>query len=128
MGFNKVDEVFKPGDVSVKGDVVDVFPIYEKKPVRISFDFNKIEFISFFDIDTQRTVRNIKSYGFWDVLGREVELGRSLVNFVNWNVIASITKEGGFYSVLQTNSRKCIKTEIVSPKTQIRSKRTFYHF
>jgi len=128
LGFDRVDEVFKPGDVSVKGDVVDVFPIYEKKPVRISFDFNKIEFISFFDIDTQRTVRNIKSYGFWDVLGREVELGRSLVDFVNWNVIASITKESGFYSVLQTNSRKCVKTEIVSPKTQIRSKVDFLSF
>jgi Transcription-repair coupling factor (superfamily II helicase) len=31
LGYSKVVEVFRPGDTSVRGGIVDIFPIYEKR-------------------------------------------------------------------------------------------------
>ena len=50
LGYSQVNSVFSPGETSIRGDVVDVFPIYEKEPIRISFGFNDVESISFFNI------------------------------------------------------------------------------
>ena len=46
LGYNKVDAVFKAGDTSIRGDVVDVFPIYEKKPIAILHNKKKKFYIS----------------------------------------------------------------------------------
>ena len=128
LGYNKVDAVFSPGDTSIRGDIVDVFPIYDKEPVRVSFGFNDIESISFFNIDSQRTVRTIKTYGFWDVSGREEELGRPLIDFIDWGAVVNITKKDGLYSVLQTESDNYIKSKIVSLQREIKSKKDFLSF
>ena len=101
LGYNRVDNVFSTGDLSIKGDIVDVFPVYEKEPVRLSFGFDNIESISFFNIDTQITTKTIKSYDFWDVFGREVGVGRALVDFVPWDATLSIVRDGANYSVFQ---------------------------
>ena len=85
LGYNRVESVFKAGDISVRGDVVDIFPVYEKEPVRVGFSFDNIECISFFNIDSQRTTKVIQTYGFWDVFGKEVTLGRSLADFITWD-------------------------------------------
>ena len=53
LGYKKVETVFRAGDISVRGDIVDVFPVYEKQPIRVSFNFNSVETIScrcFFDL------------------------------------------------------------------------------
>ena len=128
LGYNKTETVFKPGDLSVRGDVVDVFPVYEKEPVRINFGFDKIESVSFFNIETQRTIRSVPSYDFWDVLGKEVELGRSLSNFVVWDSTTNIVKEGGLYSVLQTNSSESISVASNYLKTLVNSKKDLLSF
>ena len=128
LGYSRVNSVFSPGDTSIRGDIVDVFPAYEKEPVRISFGFNDIESISFFNIDSQRTVRAIQAYGFWDVFGKEVELGRSLTDFIAWSAIVNITKKGGLYSVVQTGSSEHIRSDVVSLEKEIKSKKDFLSF
>ena len=128
LGYSRVEAVFKPGDLSVRGEVVDVFPIYEREPVRVSFDFNKIELVSFFNVDTQRSIRSVQSYGFWDVLGKEVELGRSLSNFIPWDGFVKIVNEGGFFSIIQAGSTELISAETNSLQKKINSKGAFLSF
>ena len=128
LGYGGVDTVFKAGDISIKGDVVDVFPIYEKEPIRVSFDFNNIDSISFFNIDSQRSVRAIQVYSFWDVFGKEVELGRSLDSFVAWDSITNIVEDGRFFSILQPSTEKQISAEIVPLDRKIRSRKDFLSF
>ena len=128
LGYSGVDTVFKTGDVSIRGDIVDVFPVYEKEPVRISFDFNNVESISFFNVDTQRSTERVGSYGFWDVFGREVELGKSLDGFIHWASISSIVREGVLYSILQPKANKQMSAGVVSLNKEIKSKKNILSF
>ena len=128
LGYKKVDSVFKAGDTSVRGDIVDVFPIYEKEPVRVSFGFNNVESVSFFNIDTQRTTRVVSNYSFWDVFGKEVELGRSLVDFIDWDAIVGIDRVAGVYSVVQTKPGELISAKTKPLERKIKSKKDFLSF
>ncbi len=59
FGFNKADFVAQEGDYSVRGGIVDVFPDNLQSPVRIEFFGDSIESIREFDINSQRSVREI---------------------------------------------------------------------
>ena len=55
-----------PGEYSYRGDIIDVFPSHLKYPVRISFNFDEIESISYFNPKTQLTVKNLVSFKMID--------------------------------------------------------------
>ena len=128
LGYKKVDSVFKAGDISTRGDIVDVFPVYEKEPIRISFNFNNVDSISLFNIDSQRTVKTIESYDFWDVFGREVVQGRSLTDFITWDAIVRIKKKDGFYSILQSDPGELISAKTTPLQIKIQSRENLLSF
>jgi len=39
-GFKKTDTVAEPKDFAWRGDILDIFPIYFRRPVRVVFDFD----------------------------------------------------------------------------------------
>ncbi len=53
-GYTPVDVVTTHGEMSFRGDIVDIFPRGEKRPYRISFFDTEIEQIVTFDPDTQK--------------------------------------------------------------------------
>jgi transcription-repair coupling factor (superfamily II helicase) len=42
-GFKKTDTVAEPKDFAWRGDILDVFPIYFRRPVRVVFNFDQVE-------------------------------------------------------------------------------------
>ena len=52
------DMVLQPGNFRVRGDVVDIFPLYEDSPVRIDFFGDQIENICKFDSLTGEVIQN----------------------------------------------------------------------
>ena len=48
-GYKKTDYTYIPGEYSLRGDIVDVFPEHTNNPIRIVFDFGKIESFGFFE-------------------------------------------------------------------------------
>ena len=58
-GFKKTDTVAEPKDFAWRGDILDIFPIYFRRPVRVVFDFDKIENVFIFDPSTQLTTKKI---------------------------------------------------------------------
>ena len=99
FGYVVVDSVYNPGDVAVRGDIVDVFPENKKHPVRISFSFNCVDSLSFFDIDTQRRGSNINSVCFYDLIGDPVQKGKSLLGFIRWDIVFSVVQDKQNYRV-----------------------------
>ena len=85
FGYKKVDYVYNPCEFSLRGDVVDVFPQHKNKPIRVLFDFGEIEQISFFDIEDQRSVKNLKLFVFYDLFGGIKESGKSIFNFFDFD-------------------------------------------
>ena len=60
-GYERVYTVEKQGDVSIRGSIIDVFPINDDKAYRIDFFGNDIETIKVFDIESQRSDKEIPS-------------------------------------------------------------------
>src|SRR5690348_2662653 len=55
-GYDNVTQVLSPGEYSLRGGLVDLFPMGSPLPYRIDLLDNEIETIRTFDVDTQRSV------------------------------------------------------------------------
>ncbi len=62
-GFERLPMVEEPGQVSVRGGILDIFPLASEKPYRIEFFGNTIESIRQFDVHTQRSVEELQRIG-----------------------------------------------------------------
>ena len=59
-GYTHVTQVVSPGEYSVRGGIVDLFPMGSPLPYRIDLFDNEIETIRTFDADTQRSIYPVK--------------------------------------------------------------------
>jgi transcription-repair coupling factor (superfamily II helicase) len=55
-GYTHVDQVFSPGEFSLRGGLIDLFPMGSAVPYRIDLFDNEIETLRAFDVDTQRSI------------------------------------------------------------------------
>lgn len=60
IGYKKVPITQTIGSFSVRGEVIDIFPINQEEPVRIDLFDNEIEYLKIFDPETQKTTKPIK--------------------------------------------------------------------
>ncbi|MBQ8891972.1 MAG: transcription-repair coupling factor [Bacilli bacterium] len=60
MGYKRESIVTKTGELGVRGFIIDIFPIACNNPIRIEFFGDTIESIREFDIDTQKSIKEIK--------------------------------------------------------------------
>ncbi|MQQ99880.1 transcription-repair coupling factor [Glaciimonas soli] len=59
-GYNNVTQVISPGEYSVRGGLIDIFPMGSVLPYRIDLFGDAIETIRTFDADTQRSLYPVK--------------------------------------------------------------------
>lgn len=55
-GYSHVNQVFAPGEFSLRGGLIDLFPMGSALPYRIDLFDNEIETLRAFDVDTQRSI------------------------------------------------------------------------
>ncbi|MFB6469331.1 transcription-repair coupling factor [Cytobacillus sp. Hz8] len=60
MGYERVELVSSPGEFSVRGGIIDMYPLTEQDPIRIELFDTEIESIRTFSIDDQRSKEKIK--------------------------------------------------------------------
>ncbi len=56
-GYTFVDIVEEKGEVSFRGDIIDIFPISADKPYRISLFGDEVEEIRAFELETQKSIK-----------------------------------------------------------------------
>jgi transcription-repair coupling factor (superfamily II helicase) len=61
-GYNRLDQVEQPGDFSVRGDIVDIYPSGVGYPIRCDFFDDQIESIRRFDPGSQRSLETLKNF------------------------------------------------------------------
>lgn len=61
IGYKRQQKTILPGDFSIKGSILDIFPYGCKYPVRIEFFNNDIEQIFLYDLYTGQKLKNIKN-------------------------------------------------------------------
>ena len=60
IGYKKESIVYNTSEFSVRGFVIDIFPINEENPVRIELFDDEIEKIKYFDIKDQKSIKEIE--------------------------------------------------------------------
>src|SRR3954463_9506382 len=58
-GYQHVTQVVAPGEVCVRGGIIDLFPMGSALPYRIDLDDEVIDSIKTFDVDSQRTLYSV---------------------------------------------------------------------
>jgi len=60
LRYSRVNKIEHSLQFALRGGVIDVFSVNNEDPVRIEFFGDEIDSIRFFDLDTQRTIKEIK--------------------------------------------------------------------
>lgn len=60
MGYVRSDMVASPGEFSVRGGIIDIYPLTEEYPVRIELFDDVIDSIRHFSIDDQRSIDKLQ--------------------------------------------------------------------
>ena len=61
MGYDRVDMVTSPAEFSLRGGIIDIYPVTETHPIRMELFDDEIDSIRHFDANTQRSLENIEA-------------------------------------------------------------------
>lgn len=59
MGYVREQKVSTPGEFSIRGGIVDIYPLTEVNPVRIELFDIEVDSLRYFDADSQRSIENL---------------------------------------------------------------------
>lgn len=60
MGYERTEMVAKPGEFSMRGSIVDIYPLSFEYPVRVELFDVEIDSMRYFEADTQRSIEKIE--------------------------------------------------------------------
>ena len=60
LAYQACDLVAKPGDISWRGSIVDVYPINREQPLRIELEGEQIVSMRVFNVNTQKSIRQLE--------------------------------------------------------------------
>ena len=75
LGYSRVSMVYEPGEFSVRGGILDLYPPGSGAPARVEFFGDTVESVREFDPDTQRSTAELE--GIEAIPARETEAGRA---------------------------------------------------
>ena len=61
IGYERTTMVEQPGQFSVRGSIIDIYPLTEECPVRFELFGDDIESIRSFDLDSQRSIEQLEN-------------------------------------------------------------------
>jgi transcription-repair coupling factor (superfamily II helicase) len=60
LGYKEASLVVEKGDYARRGWIFDIFPVTDEDPIRVEFFGDEIELIKIFDIESQRSMRELE--------------------------------------------------------------------
>ncbi len=96
-GYERTEQVDTLGQVAVRGDILDVFPINGKDPVRIEWFDNTIDAMKRFDLDTQRSIGTISQVGIMPLAVPNQEISASLFQYLSADQLAVLDEPVAFF-------------------------------
>ncbi|AQP54799.1 transcription-repair coupling factor [Vagococcus penaei] len=59
LGYERQQMIGKPGEFSIRGSIVDIYPLTSDYPIRIDLFDDEVESLRYFDVNTQRSLETI---------------------------------------------------------------------
>ena len=112
FGYNKTSLVTSTGEYSIRGYVIDIFPIDSEKPIRIELFGNLIEAIKLFDEETQLSIETFEEFIITPYQEITTNNNESLYSFLDEPIVFNIEK------ALIKNSYKQLSEEILEYNQQ----------
>ncbi|MBL7060368.1 MAG: transcription-repair coupling factor [Actinobacteria bacterium] len=94
-GYERVHKVYDKGEFSVRGDVIDIFDITQGNPIRISFTYDNVDRLFFYNNVDQNPVKYIRRFSIfpnlnpWEVVKVNSmvkdnnNFGQKMLNFID---------------------------------------------
>lgn len=94
MGYNRTGMVSTPGEFSMRGGILDIYPLTETDPVRIELFDTEIDSIRFFSLEDQRSKNKVNEIliGPATELPMEKEHFHSLIHRLEDSLATSLTR------------------------------------
>lgn len=96
-GYERTEQVDTLGQLAVRGDILDVFPINGKDPVRIEWFDNIIDVVKRFDLDTQRSTGTLKQVAIMPLAMETQVEDASLFQYFAPDQLVVIDEPAGFF-------------------------------
>ncbi len=84
QGYTRLETVENPGDFAVRGEILDVWPAGEKRPLRLNFFGDQIESIHGFDLETLGTLDQLTSLRLAALGSSSTWPQEKTLNFLAW--------------------------------------------
>jgi excinuclease ABC subunit B len=112
------DMILEGGIFRVRGDIVDIFPIYDEHPIRLEFFGNEIEKISIFDLITGEIIKEINQVTFYPcknfVTSREtINKGIKLIKKELFDRLKFLRSEGSLLEAQRLEQRTFYDIEMM---------------
>lgn len=82
LGYERMGQVEMPGQFSVRGGIIDIYPLTEENPVRIELWGDEIDSIRSFDAQSQRSLENLDEITIYPAAEQTSEKG--MVTFLDY--------------------------------------------
>ncbi|MGC6435331.1 MAG: CarD family transcriptional regulator, partial [Verrucomicrobiales bacterium] len=110
IGYEKDSIVTERGQFSIRGGIIDVFPIQSLNPYRIEFFGDEVDSIRIFEVDSQTSIKVVDSFQI--LSGIEDTNKCKLKDYINDDdLILKVGSNDGKYSVIITNEPDDSDTE-----------------
>ncbi|MRH44989.1 transcription-repair coupling factor [Aquibacillus halophilus] len=60
MGYERVEMVSTPGEFSIRGGIIDIYPVTEMNPIRVELFDTEVDSIRYFDSESQRSLEKVE--------------------------------------------------------------------
>ncbi|MCD5001941.1 transcription-repair coupling factor [Enterococcus saccharolyticus] len=60
MGYERQEMIGKPGEFSLRGSIIDIYPLHTEYPVRVELFDVEIDSLRYFDVETQRSIETLE--------------------------------------------------------------------
>jgi len=105
MGYERQSLVAKPGEFSIRGSIIDVYPLNETYPIRAELFDVEIDSLRYFEADTQRSVAPVEKVTIspmTDLVYEDEDLKNGVTHLQNaLKKRLAVTKEAAEHSFLQ---------------------------
>ncbi len=110
-GFERTDYVSNQGEIAIRGGIIDIYPIARENPIRIEFFGDLIESIREFNLNTQRSINELKKIEFYSSIFNQTDADTFVSDYILENSIIvvddiSSIEEPGVSQLIQKH--KCL--------------------
>ena len=84
IGYERSFETDNPGQFSIRGGILDIFPLTEENPVRIELWDDEIDAMKSFDPASQRSIEELEYVNIYPAKEREIGGEESFLRYFNY--------------------------------------------